>query len=361
MKQGGLVALLVSVVTACGDNNEGPPPEDARPDTGPTATVARGRYIMNVLGACTFCHTPLKMDGTRDMTKLFAGWGCGTGDAIPFLDIDPPTNGVGCLNARNLTPHATGIANVTDAQLRASIRDGVRTDGKIMSPVMPYWLFHNMTDIDVDSIIKYMRTLTPVDNLVPPNEEPWLSLNNNDTSSPLCNGGTCTATPIPEASIPMPVAGTANMESATRGRYLSGMVGLCVDCHSPDNGVPQNGQFPPFFPTPVQPDRLFAGGRTFFKEQLGLVDPSYPNMIVTRNITPDATGLAGWTTAQLETAIAFGKDREGDAVCAATHGNMISPYAGLEDQDLEDIANYIASIAPTANNTGPDCKGPAVP
>lgn len=356
----GWTVALVVALSACGDNLETPdarPRADSSVDAGRTP-VERGRYIMNNLGACTFCHTPLNPDGTRNNNRLFAGWSCA--DTIPFLDADPTTAGVGCIGARNLTNHPTGLMNATDEAIKEAIKNGVRTDGKKLVPVMPYWVFHNMTDDDLDAIVAYLRTVPGVDNTVPPNEPPWSDINDNNTASPVCNGGTCTATPIDPASIPLPSAGTADMASAMRGRYLSSMAGLCIDCHTIDQPfVPP--AFPPFFPTPVQTTKLWSGGRIFLKEQLGLVDASYPAMISTRNLTSHATGLEGWTVDQIKDAIANGKDREGNAVCAATHGSLISPYAGLDPADLTDIANYIKSLPPVDNNTGANCAGPPVP
>ncbi len=351
------VAMVMMALSACGDNLEQPDARvvDAMVDAG-RSPVERGRYIMNTLGACTFCHTPLNPDGTRNMNRLFAGWTCA--DPIPFIDVDP-ADGVGCLNTRNLTNHPTGLMNATDEAIKTAIKSGTRTDGKRLVPVMPYWVFHNMTDTDLDAVVAYLRTVPGVDNTVPPNEEPWLAINNNDTASPLCNGGTCTATPIDPADIPMPVH-APDMASAMRGRYLSSMAGLCIDCHTPT--LPMGAApFPPLFPTPVDMTKAWTGGRVFTKEELGLVDASYPATITTRNVTPDATGLAGWTTTQIADAIANGKDRDGNAVCAATHGSFISPYAGLDPQDLTDIANYIAALPGAVNDTGEDCAGPPVP
>lgn len=356
---GWIVAVVA--LSACGDNldkPDAPRPIDAMPDAGRTP-VERGRYIMNNLGACTFCHTPINPDGSRNNNRLFAGWTCN--DTIPFLDVDPAA-GVGCLNSRNLTNHPTGLMNVTDEAIKDAIRNGTRTDGKKLVPIMPYWVFHNMTDDDLDAVIAYLRTVPGVDNTVPPNEPPWNDINDNNTAAAICNGGTCTATVIAEADIPMPEPGTADMASAMRGRYLSSMAGLCIDCHTLDQPI-GGGPFPPLFPTPVQPNKAYSGGRVFLKEQLGLVDPFYNAfpMITTRNLTPHPTGLMGWTVDEIKTAIADGKDRDGNAVCAATHGSLISPYAGLDDRDLTDIANYIKSLPPVANDTGTNCAGPPVP
>ncbi|MCX5746097.1 MAG: hypothetical protein NT062_26770 [Proteobacteria bacterium] len=356
-----MVAILASTTfAACGDNKHAPTdgtPVDTSFDAGPDK-VARGRYIANTLGVCSFCHTPLNPDGSRNLTRLLAGWTCN--DPIPFVDADPATVGVGCLSSRNLTNSASGLKNVTDQQIRDAIRNGTRTDGKKLVPIMPYWIFHNMTDDDTDAVIAYLRTVPGVDNMVPPNEPPWNDINDNNLAAPICNGGTCTATPIDVAMIPLPV-NPPDMLSAMRGRYLASMVGLCVDCHTPDLPPPAVGAPAPFFPTPIDTTRTWAGGRTFPKQQLGLLDPVYPDFITTRNLTPHATGLLGYTSAQIAAAIAEGKDPQGKGVCAATHGSGISPYAALDPQDLTDIANYIAALPPIDNDTGLNCMGPTVP
>src|SRR6187551_1537185 len=134
MSKLGFVAVA-AVAFGCGDNiDKGA--ADAAVDTSAESPVARGQYLMNVLGACTFCHTPLLPNGQRDTNNLFAGVDC-------FADIDSPTfqdnmNGTGCLSTRNLTNHATGLANATDAQIKKAFQDGIRTDGKKIVPIMPY-------------------------------------------------------------------------------------------------------------------------------------------------------------------------------------------------------------------------------
>lgn len=331
----------------CGDNNEKPGVDAAIDGSGQEA-AARGQYIMNVLGACSFCHTPLLMDGTRDLTKLFAGVDC-------FFDVDSMTgidnmNGTGCISTRNLTNHSTGLANVTDQQIKDAFRDGKRTDGKFIAPVMPYWVFHNMSDEDADAIVAYLRSVPGVDHQVRANEPPWS----------LYNDGMIPPVPFIDADsqIPFPRGGTNNA-SAMRGRYLSSMAGLCIDCHTPEAGAPGT--------LPLDFTKTYAGGRIFPKEALGLIDTSYPALIMTRNLSQDATGLMGWTKEQIKDAIANGKDQDGKSVCAATHGAQISPYAALEPQDLDDIAEYILNLPPVVNDTvtcmGPgcgNCAGPPV-
>jgi hypothetical protein len=318
----------------------------AVPDLGPSP-VDRGRYIMNNVALCTFCHTPLNPDGTRDMTRLFAGWDC-------FVDVDPDPN-LGCLSSANLTPdNATGLGMWTDAQIMNAFRNGMDNMGKPLAFVMPYWVFHNMTDDDAKAIVAYLRTLPAVSHKVTEKQPPW-------SLAP------APATPIAEAMIPMPKAGTPDMASAMRGRYLTSHIGLCIDCHTKDTFMN---------PTPIDVTNLFAGGRLFTAPQLGL--PSmctgedggmgdaalmcqpYPMNILTANITSDmATGIGGWTAAQLVMAFKQGADRMNHSICAATHGSSTSSYSGLTDQDAMDIANYLLSI-PGINNPIQLCQGPHI-
>lgn len=359
MMRARMVVALVVLAAGCGDNLPARPDASHEHPDAQQSPVARGRYIMNTLGACTFCHTPLNPDGSRDTTRLLAGVDC-------FLDLDPTTAGFGCLSTRNLTNDVTGLKNATDQQIKDAFTKGMRTDGKILNDVMPYWVFHNMTEADQDAVVAYLRTVPGVNHQVQANEQPWAGVNDGTTAvcDMLGTAGTtpCKADFIDPATIPMPSAGYPEMASALRGRYLSSQVGLCIDCHTPElTHIPPNNPIPPLFPRPIDAAKFFSGGRAFAKGDLGLIDPSYPMFITSRNLTPDATGLQGWTLDQIEDAIARGKDTMGNAVCAATHGSLISPYAALEPEDLEDIANYVKSLAPVNHDTGMNCAGPPVP
>src|SRR5262245_16518875 len=279
--------VVAALAVGCGDNRAAPS-VDASPDVTAQTPAERGQYIMNVLGACTFCHTPLLQNGMRDPTRLFAGVDC-------FFDLDSPTGvddggNTGCLSTRNLTPHQTGLMNATDEQIKNAFRNGIRTDGKKLAPVMPYWVFHNLTDEDADAIVQYLRKGVPaVDHQVRPNQPPWTDF--NDGIAPMV--------PFIDANseIPFPRGGDNN-PSAMHGRYLSSMAGLCIDCHTPEV-MP--------FQYPLNFTKTYGGGRLFPKEALGLIDASYPPLIMTRNLSSDETGLKGWTREQIKDAISKGK------------------------------------------------------
>lgn len=343
MKRGWQLCVVATLaLAACGDDNKVVPDAPMPDATAGQTPAERGQYIMNVLGACTFCHTPLRADGSRDTDKLFSGVDC-------FVDIDSPNfadngNNFGCISTRNLTPDATGLKNATGEQIKNAFQNGIRTDGKKLAPVMPYWVFHNMSADDANAVVAYLRTLPPIVHTVKANEPPWS----------LYNDGTIDQAPfIAEADIPMPTSGASDT-SAMHGRYLTSMAGLCIDCHTPE-AVPNT------FVLDVK-NKAFTGGRVFPKESLGLLDASYPPFIVTRNITSDATGLGGWTTEQIKNSIAIGKDKEGKAVCAATHGGLISPYSALTDSDLADIVAYVSKLPANAHDTTTDnCGLPPLP
>ncbi len=325
--------VLGVVLVSCAILNGCPPP---KVDPGPTEEELlalkqdRGRYLMNTLGGCTFCHTPLNPDGSRDNTRLFAGVDC-------FFDVDPTDPNVGCISTRNLTHHETGLMNATEEQIIDAFRNGVGTDGKLLAPVMPYWIFHNMTDEDAASIVAYLRTVPGVDHRIQPSQPPWIDLPG-------------THPPVTEEQIPMPRADYPEQDKALAGRYLAAKAGLCIDCHSPDP-VPGSGLY-------VDLSRSFAGGRAFPAEALGLTHLAAGTLVYTANLTSDTTGLAGYTIEDIIRSIKGGVDKNGDGVCAATHGLSTSIYANLTEDDVTNIAHYLSSLPPVVNEEPAQCVAP---
>lgn len=115
-----------------------------------------GRYLVELAG-CGHCHTPGHFRGKEDELRDLAGG-----------DVGFEVPGAGTVVGPNLTPDlATGLGAWTDRQIDTAIRGGVRPDGRVLSPVMPWQNFAHMSDADVQSIIAYLRTLKPVSNKVP--------------------------------------------------------------------------------------------------------------------------------------------------------------------------------------------------
>ncbi len=316
--------LILLGLMACGDDGGG----EGTPDAG-TDLVARGRYLVNNVGLCTFCHTPLLPDGSRDLTRFLGGDVC-------LADLAPEDPNSGCLPSRNLTPHETGLKNKTDEEIRRALKQGIRTDGANLHVAMPAWIYTNMTDQDIDAIIAYLRTVTPVNQLIGPRQPPW-----NDVPSPI--------PPIDPETIPKPRADYPDQAAANRGRYLAGMAGLCIDCHTPDDMA--SGLL-------IDRTRFFQGNRAFPAFGLGLQSPPYPEIVYTSNVTPDLeTGTGMYTVEQIKQIFKTGRDRENVVMCAPTHGGPNTPYAALTDADATDLAHYVLSLPPVRSEETAQCDG----
>ena len=255
-----------------------------------------------------------------------------------FADLDPGDANTGLIWAPNLTPDSTGLKTWTDAQIKRAFQDGIDDSGEPLFPVMPYFVFHNMSASDADAVVAYLRSIPAINNPVPERQ-------------PLGFPFTTAAQPIPEASIPQTTLATTdpNYTNAVRGRYLAGFAGVCIECHTP----PAQG------PVPVQLDSLFAGGRGFGAADLGLPSPRFPGTICSANITPDATGIAGYTPAQVRTLLLTGLDPMGNGICPPMPAGPSGAFGGLTAQDALDIGWYVTTLPPRVNSP-PDCD-PATP
>jgi mono/diheme cytochrome c family protein len=321
------ILFLVVILGACSDSNDTP---DARsPDAGPSAAVLRGKYLVSSVLACGDCHTPRLPTGAPDTTKLLSGVEC-------FIDIAPPAdNGTGCLNSRNLTNDVTGLKNRTDAQIKTMFQTGVRPDGSFLANFMPYYVFHALSDGDADAIVAYLRTVPAVSHTVPASQAPF---DNILEAAPV----------VMDSEIP-PAGGTgATHDSAVRGRYLAAVA--CMECHSPDTA--------PGSARPVDLAKAFQGGRDFPAAALGLPVPPFPEHIFSLNITPDATGIAGWAASDVVKMIKMGMDKDANALCPPMPFGPMGAFGGMTDVDAMDIANYIVSLDPQATTVPPKCIAP---
>lgn len=118
--------------------------------------VERGRYLVQ-LGGCTDCHTPGRFLGKPDLQPFLGG-----------SDVGFSVPGLGVFVGPNLTPDKeTGLGDWTPAQIVAALTKGVRPDGRILAPVMPWREFAALTPADAAAIAAYLRSLPPAHNKVP--------------------------------------------------------------------------------------------------------------------------------------------------------------------------------------------------
>ena len=274
------------------------------------ASIARGKYLIDAVFACGVCHTPKGADGKPDMTKYLAG---STSYAFPM-----PDGTTNIVNAENITPHAEqGIGTWTDAQITNGIRKGVDDQDVAFWPIMPYPEYALLNDADVQAMVDYLRTIPAVDNVVPA-----------DTVEP--PAGVLEAASAKDSDIPHTTLASTDplFAAAERGRYLA--TGACIQCHTPEVS-PGIANF----------KMAYAGGR----QHKATADAK---IATSTNITPDATGLAGWTIADIVASIKGNTDKAKNPLCDASpmgHGWM----GDMTDGDMTDIATYIHTLPAIKN------------
>jgi mono/diheme cytochrome c family protein len=122
----------------------------------PTASlVERGRYLATV-GGCNDCHTPGTLFGGPDFKRALSGsevgWRGPWGISFP----------------RNLTPDPeTGLGNWSTEDIVNTLKTGVRKDGSVLLPPMPWPNTSQMTDADLHALATYLKSLPPVKHQVP--------------------------------------------------------------------------------------------------------------------------------------------------------------------------------------------------
>jgi mono/diheme cytochrome c family protein len=254
----------------------------------------RGKYLVETIAGCGNCHTPVGPKGPVMARRYSGGPPLVTAHYKAF--------------ATNITPDKeTGIGKWSDAQIVRAIREGVRPDGSIIRPPMPFEFYRKLSDRDVSAIVVYLRRVKPV---------------------------RAPATPKPEYKIPLPtsygppvghVAEVPRTDKLAYGAYLAGPVGHCMECHSPR----AKGH--------LDWSRAGAGGLEF---------PGPWGTSVSRNITPHKTdGLGAWSDAEIKRAITKGIGKDGSKLLPPMPYHL---YAGIKPADLDAIVAYLRSLKPVA-------------
>ena len=70
----------------------------------------------------------------------------------------------------------TGLGTWTDAQVLTALQTGVRPDGRVLAPIMPWRAFASLTKQDAEAIVAFLRSVPPVSHKAPgpfgPSETP---------------------------------------------------------------------------------------------------------------------------------------------------------------------------------------------
>lgn len=259
------------------------------------ASVERGEYLVRGPMGCGNCHTPIGPNGP-EMDKELTGRV--VEDSEAFTAVAP-----------NLTA-AGAIAGWSDADLARAIREGLRPDGSLIGPPMPFSQYRGLSDEDLASIVMFLRTL-PAN----PSELPKSAYR----------------IPLPPAYGP-PVETVAAVPAgvtAEYGAYLAGPVAHCLECHTPMG--PQG---------PMLDSQLGAGGFEFHGPW---------GTSVATNITPHADGIAAYSDDELADMITKGQRPDGTAMFPPMPYGYLS---AMTPDDLAAVILYLRSMPPL-----PDYKG----
>jgi len=247
--------------------------------------LERGKHLVESRYACSACHG-----------RNFGGG----------VMVDDPA--IGRLLAPNLTTGPGGrTAGFRPADWDRMVRHGVKPGGT--PGMMPSQDFRQMSDQELSDIVFYIRSQPPVDHSVPaPTLGPVGTVLVATGKLPL------SADLIAAEETPHPRTPPETAPTIAFGRHLAG---ICSGCHRQDLGG-----------GPI------VGG-----------DPSWPPAA---NLTPDASGLRGWTLAQFKTALQEGKRPGGEALRDPMSG--VAQFAkNMTAVEVEALWSYLQSLPPVAS------------
>jgi mono/diheme cytochrome c family protein len=137
------------------------PPVGNVPDVPSDDPLVYGKYLAGPVGHCMDCHTTY-VEGVIDLDQLGRG-----GNVYPRI-----FGFEWAAVSANITSHPEdGLGSWTDDEIKLAITDGIHRDGSELRPAMPFELYANITDEDLDALVAYLRTLPPLASGAPPAEE----------------------------------------------------------------------------------------------------------------------------------------------------------------------------------------------
>ena len=273
--------------------------------------VAKGDYMVNEVLLCFDCHSP------RDWTQYSGPAIAPLGAGRPCIDENSKPVGIkfgsggfpGRLCIRNITmDEETGIGAWTDGEIARAIREGISRDGEALFPIMPWFMYTEMTDEDVSAVIAYLRTIEPVKSFRP---ERTLDFPLN------------VLTRLYPEPLDGPIPPMDTTDTAVYGRYLT-KIARCEFCHTPRVRRSVN---------PI-PGRLMAGGVPFF---MGT------ELHYSKNLTPHEDGMGNWTKEMFiqrfrVTTKPFPVREEDNSEM-----NWVE-FSGMSDADLGAIWDYLQTL-----------------
>ena len=273
------------------------------------ASVERGKYLTWHVMGCIDCHS--KRDFSKFSGPLVPGTE-GMGGQLFGPELGMPGNVYG----RNITPAAVG--EWSDDELARAITQGISKNGDTLFPIMPYQLYSKMGKQDLTDIIRYIRTLKPIENKVP-DRQLFIPLDKVISQLPESD--------MSKNQKPDP------KDKVKYGEYLFTQAS-CVDCHTPRaNGT-------------LNTERFAAGGIHFKGKGFSVTSP---------NITPDSSGIGLWTEKMFLQKF---KANSSDDFVNRDPGkfNTYMPWSlfgKMKDEDLKSIYAYMRTVKPVSGRVYP--------
>lgn len=258
-----------------------------------SGAAERGKYIFDSAG-CYGCHTA---PGGAPM----AG-----GPALRTV--------YGTFYAPNITPDPeAGIGQWSDADFIHALREGVSPRGEHYYPVFPYPAYTKMTTQDMIDLRAYLGTLAPSKN---PRRA-------HDVNFPY----SIRLTLLPWKWLNF-TAGEFKPEAShdarwNRGAYIAEALTHCGECHTPRNRL--GG---------IEREQWLSGARMPVGD------------LIASNLTPDKSGLANWSAADIVDALETGTLPEGGTL-GGEMGEVVKNSTGkMRPDDRAAIAAYLKSLPP---------------
>ncbi len=273
------------------------------------ALIERGAYLARV-GNCAACHTARG-------GEPFAG-----GRALPTP--------WGTLYGSNITPDEEhGIGRWSADDFWQALHDGRGRDGELLYPAFPYTSYTHITRADADAIYAWLRTVAPVNQASPAHDLPfpynqrwllafWRALNFSPATQPERPAGAHGNTATDDDSARL----------LERGAYLAEGLGHCAECHTPRGPLGGLANHEPLAGAAMPVGGWYAPA-----------------------LTPDANGLAEWSTDDIAELLRRG---------TSAHGSALGPMAEvvfastqyLTLTDARAIAAYLKQLPANDRTAG---------
>ena len=298
------IALLIAVLGRQDLRYEAPLPDlHASRDS---AMIARGAYLVNGPAHCSGCHT----DNAHQAAYL-------RGEDVPMHGGYAFQLPVGTVRSANITNHPEhGIGRMSDPQIARALRYGVGHDGRAIFDFMPFYM---LSDTDLTAIISYLRTVPGNANEVPAHDLNFLG---KAVKAFLIKPMGPLDAERPKALVPD--------TGIAYGAYLANSVANCAGCHTA-----RDLTFGDFTGVP------FAG----WMHLEGNLPGTFFNA---PNLTPDPTTghLANWNFEVFKNRFRAGPAFPDSPMPWAN-------FARMSEDDLKAIWNYLRSLPPIPQATGP--------